>query len=175
MESQVDPFSVFPDDVRQDVDGLIWLGYLEDRVSWCGHDFVMRTLRGDEELLVALITKDYMETLGQIKAQAWATLGLAITSVDGMDDFCPQATPNQRDFARARFNWVSGNWYWPTAAHLYNRYIALLKRQQEALDALEDFCSRSLPMPTPSASSSIDRASLEPLEDIRQFLEPQGD
>lgn len=175
MSSQVpDPFDAFPEDARQDVDGLIWLGYLEDSISFCGHDFVIRTLRGDEELLAGLVMKDYVETLGQAKAHVWATIALSLTAVDGAADFCPQATPNKKDYARARFNWVTGNWYWPTALFIYNRYTALLQRQQEALEALEDFCSGSLSPLMPFAGSSIAKASSEaPEEDIRDYLGPQ--
>lgn len=176
MQSTVEgtPFDAFPPGTRQDIDGLIWLGYLEDSFSFCGHDFVIRILRGDEELLAGLVMKDYTETLGQAKAHVWATIALALVAVDGAEDFCPQATPNKKDYARARFQWATGNWYWPIARVLYDKYTELLVRQQEALDALEDFCSGSLPTFTPFASSSIDKGSSEaPQEDIRDFLEPE--
>lgn len=171
-----DPFDAFPDDVRQDVDGLIWLGHLDTSISFCGHDFVLRTLRGDEELLAGYVMKEFIETIGQAKAHVWATLALALVAVDGAEDFCPQATPNKRDYARARFNWITSNWYWPTALFLYNHYTSLLQRQQEALEALEDFCSGNLPPLMPFAGFSTDRAPSEPpQEDIRQYLEPQDD
>jgi hypothetical protein len=44
----------FPPEIREDVEGLLWLGYLEDSFDFCGHQFVIRTLRGDEELLAGL-------------------------------------------------------------------------------------------------------------------------
>lgn len=177
MSSQVsDPFAAFSGDVRQDVDGLIWLGDLQESFSFCGHDFVLRTLRGDEELLAGLVMKDYIETIGQAKAHIWATISMSLVAIDGAEDFCPQATPNKRDYARARFQWVSGNWYWPTALYVYNRYNLLLERQQTALEALEDFCSGSPSPLMPFVSSSITRASSEgPKEDIREFLDPQDD
>lgn len=173
MESQVaTPFDAFPHSVREDIDGLIWLGYLEAQMPFCGHDFVIRTLRGDEELLAGLVVKDYTETLGQAKAHVWSTIALALVAVDGAEDFCPPATPNKKDYARARFQWVTTNWYWPTARAIFNRYSELLGRQQEALDALEDFCSGSLPTFTPGVGSWTGKASSVPQEDIRDFLEP---
>lgn len=170
------PFDAFPDDVRSDIDGLIWLGYLEENFSFCGHDFVVRTLRGDEELLAGLVMKDYVETLGQAKAHVWSTIALALVAVDGAEDFCPKATPNKKDYARARFQWVTGNWYWPTGLYIFDKYNAMVKRQQAALDELEDFCNGSLPTFTPGADSWIDKApSATPQEDIRQYLGPQDD
>lgn len=170
------PFDAFPEAAREDIDGLIWLGYLEDRFSFCGHDFVVRTLRGDEELLAGLVMKDYIDTLGQPKAHVWSTIALALVAVDGADDFCPPATPNKPDYARARFQWVTANWYWPTALAIFNKYSTLLERQQEALDALEDFCSGSLPTFMPGAGSWSGKVSSEPpAEDIRDYLEPQDD
>lgn len=174
-ESQVEehnPFDAFDGDVRLDVDGLIWLGHLEESFSFCGHTFVIRTLRGDEELLAGLVMKDYIETMGQAKAHVWATVALAVIAIDGADDFCPQATPDNRSYARARFQWVTGNWYWPTALFIYNKYAELLQRQQEATDALDSFCSGSLPPDMPFADSWTGRASSTPppTEDIREYL-----
>lgn len=120
--------------------------------------------------------KEYVETLGQAKAMVWSTIALALVAVDGAEDFCPQATPNKKDHARARFQWVSSNWYWPTAIAVYNKYSELLKRQQESLEALEDFCNGSLSTFMPGAGSWSAKASSEvPQEDIRDYLEPQDD
>lgn len=179
MQSPVDtPFDAFPEDVRADLDGLIWLGYLEDQFSFCGHDFVIRTIRGDEELMAGLVTKDYVETLGQAKAHVWATVAMCLAAIDGTQDFCPQATPNKKEYARARFQWVSTNWFWPLALFVYNRYTDLLQRQGEALEALELFCQGNPLMPQPLPGSSIDKGTsepTEPLEDIRDYLGPPED
>lgn len=175
MESQVDktPFDAFPEDVRPDIDGLIWLGYLEDVVSYCGHDFVIRTLRGEEELMAARVIKDYMETMGQAKAHVWATISLALYAVDGAEDFCPPISPNKMDFARARFQWVTKNWYWPLAIHLYDKYLELLKRQQKALDEIEGFLAENPLSHMPFAGSWTDKEFSAPEEDIRDYLNPE--
>lgn len=169
------PFDAFPSEVRDDIDGLTYLGYLDDHFSFCGHDFAIRTLRGDEELLAGLVCKEFLDTMGQAKAYVWAQVALAVTAIDGAEDFCPQATPSRADYARARFRWFSQQWYWPVAYFIYAKYTDLLKRQQEALDALEDFCNGSLLTSTPFADSSTDKGSSdeEALEDIREFLEAQ--
>ena len=86
----------FPDEVNEDVDGLIWLGYLEDVVDYCGHEFVIRTLRSEEQLLASLVTKEYTDTLGQAKAWVAAHVGLALVSIDGDEDLCPKASFNKK-------------------------------------------------------------------------------
>lgn len=139
-EPEEDPtsgFDGFPDEIRQDVDGLIWLGYLEDSFEFMGHDFTIRTLRGDEELIAGLVSKEYMDTLGQAKAWAWAQVGLALVAVDGDTNFCPPIGPNKKQYGQARFKYVTENWYWPTCQYILNRYALLLDRQTEALEALE--------------------------------------
>lgn len=169
-------FDSFPDQVRDDVEGLIWLGFLQDSFSFCGHDFVIRTLRGDEELLASLVTKEFVETLGQSRAWAWATIALAIESVDGDEAFCPPAGPNKKEFARARFQYVTSRWYWPIAEYIYRRYSDLLIRQAKAVEAMEDFSRENLSTFTPFAGFSTDKGvSAQEATEIMEFLQEDPD
>lgn len=162
QESQVeDGFDQFPEDVAQDVDGLMWLGYLEDTFDFCGHTFTIRTLRGEEELLASYVTKEYMESLGQSRAWVWAQVALTLVSIDGDEDFCPPAGPSKKAYAQARFQYVTANWYWPTAKYIYDRYAALLERQAAAMDAVESLSREGRMFFTASPDSLIEKADLE--------------
>lgn len=167
----------FPPRIREAVEGLMFLGYLEDEFEFCGHHFVIRTLRGDEELLASLICKEFVGTLGQARAWVWAQIALAIVSVDGDEEFCPPTGPNKREYARARFQYCTSRWYWPTAAFINTRYEALWKLQEETIQRVEDLYKGNRPTFTPSADSSIDRGvsegqdPSEPQEDIRDHLD----
>lgn len=162
----------FPPEVREDVEGLIWLGYLEDEFELLGHSFVIRTLRGDEELLASLVSKEWIDTLGQNRAWAWSQLALALVSVDYDENFCPAAGPDKRAYARARFNYVTSNWYWPVADKLFEKYRQLQERQLEAIQRVEDLSTGSLPISQPFAGSLTDKGDSEPpQEDIREFLD----
>lgn len=169
----------FPEAVQNDVEGLLWLGYLEDDFSFCGHHFVIRTLRGDEELLAGLVTREYSETMAQAKAQVWSTIALALVAVDDDEDFCPPATRDKKVYARARFQYATSQWFWPIALFIYNRYSTLLERQAQAIKELEDLFSGSRISSTPLPGSLTDRASSEdeeaeaPQEDIRELLDPE--
>lgn len=135
-EESSDPYTRFPDEIRQDVEGLMWLGYLEDSFEFCGHHFVLRTLRADEELLAAQLSKEYVDSLGQAKAWAWSNICLSLLSVDYDEAFCPPLGPDKAAFARARFQWVTSRWFWPIGRHLFARYAALYKRMEDAVEAM---------------------------------------
>lgn len=161
----------FPPEVREDVEGLLWLGYLEDEFDFCGHSFVIRTLRGDEELLATLVCKEWVESLGQTRAWVWAQIALALIAVDGDDAFCPPTGPDKRAYARARFQYTQ-RWYWPVAEHIFAKYVELQKRQSEAFKRVEDLSQGNLPMFSPSVGSSTEAGDSEekPMEDIREYL-----
>ena len=161
----------FPEEVNEDVDGLIWLGYLEDVVDYCGHEFVIRTLRLEEQLLASLVTKEYTDTLGQAKAWIAAHVGLALVSIDGDEEFCSQAGFNKKDYARARFQYVTGKWFEPTIAHLYNAYSSLIERQSSVLEEMENLSKESRISFTASPDSLIPKADSETVQEIMELLE----
>lgn len=163
----------FPDRVRENVEGLMYLGYLEDEFEFCGHHFVIRTIHGDEELLAGLLTKEFAQTMAAERAWVWALVSMCLAVVDGDPDFCPQITKSNRDYARQRFQYCTGKWFWPLAVHIHDKYAELLTQQKEAFEAMEDLSRENRIMSTPSAEFSNDRADSEaqPQEDIREFLD----
>lgn len=152
MEDSVsNPLEEFPSQVRADVEGLIYLGAISDEVEFCGHSFGLRTLRAGEEMAAALAADPFMKTAKAAEAWASAFAGLALTHVDGDDEFCPQAGPDKKAFARARFAYITDNWFQPTIDHLFACYARLLDRQVEAVRAMQDLSARSLHTSSPSA------------------------
>lgn len=121
----------------------MWLGHLEEEVKWAGHTFILRTLKAAEELEAALVAKDYLETFGQTKATAWAHVAAALMSVDGDDSFCPPIGPDSKQHLRAKFNYITDNWYWPVGEHLFNKYVEIVQRQTDAVEAVESLSQGS--------------------------------
>ena len=156
QQEQEDLLDQFPEEVQDDVEGLAFLGYLETDFDFCGHHFVIRTLRGDDELHASAVTKEYKETLGEGKAWIWAQIALALEAVDGDPEFCPPISPDKRDFARARFRYVTTKWFWPLAEYIYARFTELNGRQLAAMEAMRDLSARSLPSFSPLADSSTE-------------------
>jgi hypothetical protein len=147
----------FSPEISDAVHGLAWLGHLEEVINFCGHTFILRTLKADEELEASLIAKEYMETLGQAKAWAWAHVALALESVDGEPDFCPAIGPDKKSWSRAKFNFITQNWYWPVGNYLFERYAELNRRSADAIQAVEDLSTRSLTPFGRSPDSSIEQ------------------
>lgn len=149
-----DTFAKFPEETRQAVDGLMWLGHLEKEVELGGHTFGLRTLKADEELIVGQLAKDYIDSMEQAKAWAWAHVALALTSVDGDLNFCPPIGPDKLANGRARFRYVT-QWYWPVGEYLYGEYAQLLQRQADAMEAVQDLSPGSLSTFSPYPGSLI--------------------
>lgn len=153
-ESTVNPMDEFDPEVRVAVDGLIHLGALSTDVDFCGHTFGIRTLRTAEELAASIVLEPYRGTIQEPRAWASAQVGLALTHIDGDDQFCPAAGPNLEDFARARLRYVTQNWFWPTIDTLFVEYTTLLERQVRAVRAWQDLSTGALPTSPPLADSS---------------------
>lgn len=170
MSEESNDVDRFPDEINEDVDGLIWLGYLEDTVDYCGHEFVLRTIRSEEQLLAALVTKEYTETLGQAKAWVAAHVGLSLVAIDGDEDFCPQAGFNKKDYAKARFRYVTSKWYEPTINRLYEAYSDLLARQAEVLEEMENLSKEDRITFTASPDSSTLKADSQTVQEIMELM-----
>jgi len=163
--------SDFSPDIREEVEGLALLGHLEEEVEYCGHRFVVRTLKAEEELIAAQIAKDYQDTLGQVKAQAWAHLALALVSVDDDEEFCEPIGPNKSDHGKARFRWITSRWYWPVGEYLWASYLRLLERQQRAISEVQDLSQGNRKTSTPSPDFSSTQGDSPPPEDIQELLD----
>lgn len=167
----------FPAEIQQDVEGLMWLGHLEDEFTFAGHTFIIKTLKGDEELLASLVCKEFNETLGQARAWVWALISQALVAIDGDENFCPPISNDKRVNAKARFQYCVSNWYWPLAATINTRFNLLTERQAEALQRVEDLFKGNPLMSMPFADSSTDSGDSEepqeqPQESAADYLDP---
>lgn len=169
-----DPFFTDPEEVsqsvQQDTRDLITLGHLEEKVEWCGHTFVIQTLRMSDELQIANVTREYIETIRQVEALGTATVALSLVSVDGDPRFCEPLGPSDRAFAQARFDYVS-KWSRPLISKLYSECLKLGERQIESIKALEDLSSGSRRNFWPSPDSlKLQGDYPSPTEDITELL-----
>lgn len=159
--SQVNPFDEFGPEVSESIDGLLHLGEISSEIEFCGHTFGLRTLRADEEIASAKVVESYRETLKEAEAWAAAQVGMALTHLDGNPDFCPAIGPDKVSFARARFQYVTSNWYPPTINYLYGEYVKLLEKQIAAIRAAQDLSPRSQPTFLPSLDSLNDPGTFD--------------
>ena len=127
----------FDEKYVEDFNGLMYLGALTKTFEWVGHKFVIRTLSADEYLQVALLTKPYAGTIGEVRAYATAVVALCVDSVDG--EPLPLPIQVERDdlaWAYQRFNFVKSRWFNYTIDLVYGEFLVLERRATEVLDAM---------------------------------------
>ena len=140
---------------------MLWLGHLEKEVHYAGHAFVIRTLKAVEEIDAGLIAREYENSFGVVKANAWAQLAAAIAAIDGksIEEICPPSGPDKRQNLRGKFNYLTENWYWPVAAKLFEEYAELLREQAIAIEAVQDLSAGTLSNFWASSESSTGQKS----------------
>jgi hypothetical protein len=154
----INPFEIFSERTRENVVGLSYVGHLERSVTFCGHTFVLKTLRPSEKAAVATAIQPWRETLAESIAWANGHVGLALVSVDGDDSFCPPAGPDIAAHARARLNYVTNpetGWYQPTLDFLFNFYLSVEQEVLNAVQEFQDLADGSQQVSQPSADSLI--------------------
>ena len=129
----------FDPKIYDDVEGLLFLGYLTANVNVFGHNFVIKTLRRGERLACALLVKEYEESLGMGDALETAYVAASILSLDGRPLSAALGPEEERDpmqRIRANFERVV-KWYDPVIESVYIEYGNLLMRQAAAFGELE--------------------------------------
>lgn len=159
VQEEINPFAIFPMQVRAPVVGLSYIGHLERTITFAGHSFVIKTLRPSEKAAIATAIEPWRGNIAESTAFSNGHVGLALVSIDGEDSFCPPASPEITQFARARLNYLTNpetGWYQPVLDYLYAEYLAL---EQEVLNALEAYRNLELgnqKRSQPSADSSTE-------------------
>jgi hypothetical protein len=122
---------------RTDYHGLLYLGALTGKFSYLGHSFVIRTLRSDEELLVAQLAQPWVNTVGQVRAHAIAMVALCTQLVDGRPLPVPigEQQAGNTGWAEQRFLYCR-RWYAMVIDEIFNRYLELEGRARKIVDDL---------------------------------------
>lgn len=147
-EESIDPLKIFPVEIQQAVEGLTYLGQLTETVSFCGHTFTLRTLKPHHEMAISQVLQPYRNTIFEVDVFQHLHVGLALTEVDGRDDFCPQAGPDEVAFVKARLSYLTNEetgWYRPTLDFLWQRYALLEATAAKAIAELDRLSSGSQP------------------------------
>lgn len=159
-EEEVDPFKLFPQEIRRPVEGLTYLGQLTETVNFCGHQFGLKTLRPAEKFAIAQVLQPYRNTVFEVDVFQALHVGLALTEVDGNQDFCPPIGPSVEDLARARLGYLSGTngqagWYPPTIEFLWTQYMLLEATAGKAMTELDSLSKGGQPMNLPPWLASL--------------------
>ena len=147
-DEAIDPISLFPEDIRKAVEGLTYLGQLTDTVSFCGHEFGLRTLRPQHHFAIGQVLQPYRDTIVEVNVFQTATVAMALTSVDGDEDWCPAIGPDLESHVRARLAKISHpetGWYAPTIEYLWEQYQILEATSTRAIYELQSLSQGSQP------------------------------
>lgn len=131
-----EPLPEFDPKVRQDFEGLLYLGRLTDQFTWLGHRFTIRTLSAGEILEVGLLHKPYVGSLADVKAYQAALVAACVVDVDGQPVSVPLTNEKTDTELVNRFNYVLKSWFPPTLDAIYERYLLLEARVEEVIKAM---------------------------------------
>lgn len=147
---------VLPFDRRyaRPLEGLIYLGATSVDFHWCGHHFVIRTLKQGEELMVPLLIQQWRGLLGEEGAMATAMAALCVVTIDGQELPIPLGGDDPMAWATQRFEYAKGNWDSFVVQRVYNELLALEGRVREVIEALEKASAPQVSTPTSSDTSA---------------------
>lgn len=125
--------STFPDDWKQDFEGLTYLGYLDTTVRDIPyHEFVIRTLTVGEKIEIHQILKDVdiNNPAAYLRAYKAAVVAATLVSVDGKPLI---AVDKKHSVVREKYLYVVNSWYDPVIDILYRRANELELRSLQVL------------------------------------------
>lgn len=124
--------------IGQDIEGLLYLGYLTTDLEFYGHTFTLKTLTRGERLAVAQFAAEYEESLGLALAMETATLAISLILVDGRALSIPLGDEDRSPMMTLRRNWqIVHRWFDPVLDVLYAEYRLLQQRMNNAFTELQ--------------------------------------
>lgn len=135
-DEQTDELPEFDPRVREDFEGLMYLGRLTDEFHWFGHHFVIRTLTTGELIEVGLLHKQYANSLADVKAYQALVVAACVVSVDGKSLPIPISNDKTDTELINKFEYVRERWYPPTLDAVYERLLLLEARVDEVIEAM---------------------------------------
>lgn len=122
---------------RQDFEGLLYLGYLEEECEVAGHHFLLRTPTQDERIEMGLIHRAYINSF--VVESAWELLMVAMycQRIDSRDAPEP-LTERARNPVATRFEWIKRSIRSSVViTKVFNHCVLLEKREKDLVDYLD--------------------------------------
>jgi hypothetical protein len=151
MEEESAPLPEFDPKVREEYEGLLFLGKLSKQFTWSGHRFRIKTLTTDEALEVGLVTKDYIGTSQENRAWMTCLVGACTVSVDGK--YLPMSINPEESMVEAHFNWAKQQYPW-TIDRIFEEFAELEATVKRVLDQMGK--ASGAPASTPTSTNLFD-------------------
>lgn len=116
----------FPEEWKDDFEGLLVLGYLEAVVEIPYHQWVIRTAKPAAKLEAAEVFRPFEGSAGFPRAYKCALVAASLELVDGQPILPVSKTQNA---VRQKYNYVINSWYDPIIDILYDGVEKLEARQ----------------------------------------------
>lgn len=131
-----DPLPEFDEKVRDDFEGLLYLGRLTSTFTWLGHEFTIRSLTSGEIIEIGLLHKRYVGTLADVKAYQALVVAASVVEVDGKAMPTPLTNEPKDTALLNRFRYVMRSWFPPTLDAVYEQFLLLERRVSEVIKAM---------------------------------------
>lgn len=126
MKAKVEMTDAFPEEWKEDFEGLLYLGYLEAEVTIPFHAFTVRTLLPATKIELSMMLTDLQTSVGYGLAYKCAVVAAALEMVDDR----PIIVASKVEPAlRQKYNYVINSWYEPVIDVLYRAVDDLEARQ----------------------------------------------
>lgn len=131
-----EPLPEFDPKVREDFEGLLYLGALTQQFEWMGHTFVIRSLHVGEILEIGLLHREYVGTLAETKAYQAAVTAACVVQIDKRRMPFPITNEDDDTILRNRFQYVLDKWFPPTLDAIYENFLLLEARVDRVMLAM---------------------------------------
>lgn len=131
-----EPLPEFDPKYRQDFEGLLYLGRLDETFRLWGHTFVIRTLTTEQLAEIGLIVRPHSGSNAENAVYQAAVVAAAVVTVDGKA--LPQTITidTSEELANVKFPYVLKNWMPAVREEVYNRCMRLELTTRKVLQAM---------------------------------------
>lgn len=121
---------------REPFEGMLYIGHLEETISFWGHSFLLVTPSSAERLKISLLTKPYDGTIGWEFAYSCALVAAYLIKVDHQDLPRPITNDPKDTAMEERWNWILNNLKKPVIDALFERCTIVDSEVRDVLDAM---------------------------------------
>lgn len=123
----------FPEEAKEPLTGLLYLGAGTKIFSWSGHEFKIKVMTEADRLRVALLSKPYIGTSEELRAWYMAQVAMSVMWVDHQS-ISVSLNPDDDD-SDLRFKWAVSQYPWTIDA-IYSEILNLEEKVQKSLEAM---------------------------------------
>ena len=155
-EEVINIFSKFNSNDFNIFQELTQIGHITHTFDWANHEFVIRTLTIDEEIVVGQLIKHLDGTIVQDKALITAIVAACLVSVDGKSPFPPSVVNDPVVILREHYRMISEKWHWPVVVKINEQYLILQEKMYKTISDIENLSQEGRMKSMDNSTDSFD-------------------